>query len=390
MRFTTLLGGACAAVVALSGSVAAAAAECPCGFVGADCTEPGFVNGANKTELVAAGTLKHFPGANDTAAVCNAAHTYRCGLSGTDTAKCFCRSGWTGPTCEEMVDVLEYSLVVGGFLLPLAFFALSVWLVRRYDARTGNKAWSFAPQALTDGMAGKHVLLVYRVVIFVFAFATLLRDLIYWGRPERSFQFFTIWTFTLLIVLFGIGSALSALACFTEYPHGRTKLNRIERVFYVMVQVELPTTFLIALIVWMVLFPASQANGTPEDFVNFGSLVMHGANVPMMLGEFALNGMRFRRIHLAFSVMWGCLYLLFTMTIAAVRDGQGMPETPPYAFLTASTPLLAVWVCGLLFVISLFFTLTYQLNRCKRVRHVIADADDDIKSGKLVATPAEP
>ncbi len=109
-----------------------------------------------------AGTLKHFPGANDTAAVCNAARTFRCGLSGTNTAKCFCRSGWTGPTCEEMVDVLEYSLVLGGFLLPLAFFALSVWLVRRYDARTGNKAWSFAPQALTDGVAGKHGLLVYR------------------------------------------------------------------------------------------------------------------------------------------------------------------------------------------------------------------------------------
>jgi hypothetical protein len=276
--------------------------------------------------------------------------------------------------------------------LPLSFLLLSAWLLRRYDARTNNKAWSFAPQALTDGVAGKHVLLVYRGAIFIFSAATLVYELNFWGRPDRSFQFFTNWTFTLLVVLFGIGFGLSALACFTEYPHGRTELNRVERIFYVMVQVELPTTFLIALVVWMVLFPASQANGTPEDFINFGSIVMHGANVPIMLIEFALNGMRFRRIHLAFAVMWGCIYLLFTMTIAAVRNGLDLAERPPYAFLSASTPLLAVWVSGLLFVICVFFALTYQLNRCKRARHVVADDDDDdVKArdaGKLVA-PAD-
>jgi hypothetical protein len=214
MRATALLSGACAAVVALSGSGSAAKVDdCPCGFVGANCSQPGFVNGAGETELVAAGgTIKNFPVADDPTATCNAANTYRCGVSGRDkdTAKCFCKPGFTGPLCDEMVDVLEYSLVLGGFLLPAFFFALSVWLVRRYDARMGNKAWSFGPQALTEGVAGKRVLLVYRGVVFLFSFSTLLNSMISAGRPDQQLQFFTFWNFILLVVLFGIGSALGA------------------------------------------------------------------------------------------------------------------------------------------------------------------------------------
>jgi preprotein translocase subunit SecY len=89
-----------------------------------------------------------------------------------------------------------------------------------------------------------------------------------------------------------------------------------------------------------------------------------------------MNGLLFRRAHVVFVIFWGALYLLVTYIIQAVRQGQHLNETPPYAFLTASSALLAAWVFGLLLVLLLFYTCTYQVNRLK-IRHSAEDLKED-------------
>jgi hypothetical protein len=64
--------------------------------------------------------------------------------------------------------------------------------------------------------------------------------------------------------------------------------------------------------------------------------------------------------------MWGALYVSFTLTVSAVRNSLDLSEQPIYPFLTASSPLLTIWILGLCVVLVLFFAAAYQLNRCKR------------------------
>ncbi len=67
-----------------------------------------------------------------------------------------------------------------------------------------------------------------------------------------------------------------------------------------------------------------------------------------------------------FAVMWGALYVSFTLSVSAVRNSLSLPEQSIYPFLTASSSMLAAWILALLIVLVLFYTAAYQLNRCKR------------------------
>jgi hypothetical protein len=182
--------------------------------------------------------------------------------------------------------------------------------------------------------------------------------------------------FTLFTFIFGLGSTLSALACFTDFHKGRSAPNFAEKLYYVLLEIETPATILIAAVFWAVLYPAAAANGNASALVNFVSLVEHAFNVPLIFTEFIMNGLLFRRAHLVFSLFWGAAYLIVTFIIQAVRQGQNLNETPPYAFLTASSALLSAWVVGLMLVLLLFFTCAYQVNRLK-VRHAAQDLKEE-------------
>ncbi len=143
-----------------------------------------------------------------------------------------------------------------------------------------------------------------------------------------------------------------------------------------LLEIETPATILIAAVVWGVLYPAAAANGNTSGLVNFVSLVEHAFNAPIIFTEFIMNGLLFRRAHLVFGLFWGAAYLIVTFIIQAVRQGQHLNETPPYAFLTASSALLAAWVVGLMLVLLLFFTCAYQVNRLK-IRHAAEDLKEE-------------
>ncbi len=73
-----------------------------------------------------------------------------------------------------------------------------------------------------------------------------------------------------------------------------------------------------------------------------------------------------------FGLFWGAAYVIVTSIIQAVRQGQNLNKTPPYAFLTASSALLPAWVVNLVLVLLLFFTCAYQVSRLK-IRHAAED-----------------
>ncbi len=61
--------------------------------------------------------------------------------------------------------------------------------------------------------------------------------------PGVSYQFFTLWNFTLFTFIFGLGSVLSLLACFKpDFRQGRSAPNFAEKLFYVLLEIETPTT----------------------------------------------------------------------------------------------------------------------------------------------------
>jgi hypothetical protein len=74
--------------------------------------------------------------------------------------------------------MLIWSLVLGGFVLPILIILLGALYLHRYDIRTNYKAWRFPPSATTQGRANKYVLLGYRVVVFVFSAFVLVYGLI--------------------------------------------------------------------------------------------------------------------------------------------------------------------------------------------------------------------
>lgn len=250
-----LAAAAVAAVVALGHGLEAG--NCPCGLVGLACNVTGWVN---SDDDVTATTVTAFPGGQ-----CSERGT--CVVVGS-AAKCRCESGFKGALCDEMVDVLELHLGLA-LALGLTLLVASAVLQLLHDKRTEYRDYAFSPSATTEGFASKRVLLAYRAVMALLGVGVLAQMLYANPYPDYLFRAYTVWNWTLLMCFFILGSYLSVRACSSDYySSGRTETNTAERIFYVMMQVELPNTVLIALVVWLVLLPGAAQNGMTEAVVN--------------------------------------------------------------------------------------------------------------------------
>jgi hypothetical protein len=251
-----LLAAAAVAAVVIRGQ-GLEAGNCSCGLVGLACDVPGWVNFDNE---VTPTPLTAFPGGQ-----CSDHGT--CVVVGS-AAKCRCDSGFKGALCDEMVDVLELHLGIA-LALGLTLLVSTAVLQLLHDKRTEYRDYSFVPSATTEGFASKRVLLAYRAVMALLGVGVLAQMLYANPRPDYLFRAYTVWNWTLLTCFFVLGSYLSVRACSSDYHSGgRTQTNTAERIFYVMMQVELPNTVLIALVVWLVLLPAAAQNGMTEAVVN--------------------------------------------------------------------------------------------------------------------------
>merc|ERR1712091_380979 len=101
-------------------------------------------------------------------------------------------------------------------------------------------------------------------------------------------------------------------------------------------EVELPMSILVGVVYWGLL-----AGGDPGA-ANFTSLIQHGINIAMIVGDFGLNGLHMSKIHIIFAVLFASLYLVVHYLVILVEYFQGFGARVSYGFLSVENIFVVV------------------------------------------------
>ncbi|KAF2315904.1 hypothetical protein GH714_040699 [Hevea brasiliensis] len=150
------------------------------------------------------------------------------------------------------------------------------------------------------------------------------------GRMEGDFEMKHMieWTFTLVTIYFGLGSFLSMRGCYLY--HKRVSGDKVDNV-----EMNAGAVMLTDCVFWFVIVPFFAI----KDY-HLTALVisMHSMNAILLLGDTALNCMRFPWFRIAYFYIWTITYLLFQWLVhACVRLWW------PYPFLDLSSPYAPLW-----------------------------------------------
>ncbi|CAA7402271.1 unnamed protein product [Spirodela intermedia] len=219
-------------------------------------------------------------------------------------------------------------------------------------------------------------LLGFRVLAFSVLSALLVVNLV--AQGGEMFYFYTQWTFALVTLYFGIGSLLSCYGCRKllgqpecKRPRGThpdaenpmyaapTSLENekiypmMERcdseeenlasplagfwahTFQIIFQVSGGAVMLTDCVFWLVIVPFLTAKDYSLDFFMSG---MHSMNAIFLLGDTALNSLRFPWFRISYFVLFTAVYVIFQWVIHA-----STPIWWPYPFLDLSSPYAPLW-----------------------------------------------
>uniref|UniRef100_A0A7N0VGC5 Uncharacterized protein n=1 Tax=Kalanchoe fedtschenkoi TaxID=63787 RepID=A0A7N0VGC5_KALFE len=220
-------------------------------------------------------------------------------------------------------------------------------------------------------------LLVYRLCAFIVLLAILISELRELG--VGSFYFYTQWTFALVTVYFGVGTAISIHGC--RLFRARLvpgKINRQSDVnrsayeavrqdadedenrsstkkgadthsassdqpttgflsysFQVIFQVAAGAAMLSDSVFWFLIYPFLLPSSFHLNLVVFS---MHFFNVAFLIGDAFLNRLRFPFFRLAYLALWTIIYVLFQWGAHACYSMWW-----PYPFLDLSSPYAPAW-----------------------------------------------
>ncbi|KAK8672532.1 hypothetical protein V6N13_110898 [Hibiscus sabdariffa] len=218
-------------------------------------------------------------------------------------------------------------------------------------------------------------LLGYRVIAFCLALATTVSKAITSGG--HIFYYYTQWTFTLVTIYFGFGTLLSIYGCYQHNkinscsfdvqhvridaeqgyltPLTNRKDTNVQRkalnpqescnvsqaagissyLFQVIFQMNAGAVMLTDLIYWCLIFPFL----TIADFtLNFMTVNLHTLNVILLLGDTALNSLRFPWFRISYFILWTGAYVIFQWVLHAFVSIWW-----PYPFLDLSSPTAPLW-----------------------------------------------
>lgn len=213
-------------------------------------------------------------------------------------------------------------------------------------------------------------LLGIRIIAFLYCLSIMIYDIVLWG--PFIFEYYTQWSFTLLIVYFGvaIGSSIKEMrresnaeksAVLSNNEHLLSAYRRPDEergsavdtsangpylspseaadvdgyVMQILYQVVLGAAFLTDLVYWIFIFPS-------YSFVDVIEMSMHGVNLVVLLADLALNNMVFHVFRGSYFFIYTAVFIFFSWTIHALGEKQW-----PYSFLDVSVKLAPLWYFSL-------------------------------------------
>ncbi|KAL4333137.1 hypothetical protein GQ457_07G017110 [Hibiscus cannabinus] len=224
-------------------------------------------------------------------------------------------------------------------------------------------------------------LLGFRVFAFFILLLLLIASVVIDGGA--IFFFYTQWTFTLVTIYFGFGSAISIYGCRKHYrktdgyradyvsldseqgtyvpptigeiadgssnhskhydPHEATYHPPIAGpwmyAFQIIYQICAGAVMLTDTVFWLILYPFL----TPKDQgLNFMIVSMHSINAVFLIGDTILNCMRFPLFRIAYFILWTGAFVVFQWIIHACVDLWW-----PYPFLDMSSTYAPLWYLGI-------------------------------------------
>ncbi|KAL1824629.1 hypothetical protein DCAR_0312711 [Daucus carota subsp. sativus] len=219
-------------------------------------------------------------------------------------------------------------------------------------------------------------LMTYRIIAFCLILTALIVDIAVQG--QSMFHYYTQWTFTLVAIYFGYGSLLSIHGCFqhhksrTVYKFNNNEadaekgpyaslacgetLNGVQEkkaqnyqekyyvfrtaldcghAFQVMFQMTAGAVMLTDFVYWCIIFPFLTA----KDYkLSFLTVVEHSLNAILILGDTALNGMRFPWFRISYFVLLTGVYVIFEWIVHAYVSMWW-----PYPILDLSQQYAPLW-----------------------------------------------
>ncbi|KAF3437013.1 hypothetical protein FNV43_RR19766 [Rhamnella rubrinervis] len=223
-------------------------------------------------------------------------------------------------------------------------------------------------------------LLAFRVVAFIVLLVLLI--ITAFADGGAIFYFYTQWTFTLITVYFGLGSVLSMRGCYLHHKkasgekvdnvevdteqgsyvtpvhgeipntsntekslgpnvehHARQPAGFSGYVFQIIFQMNAGAVILTDCVFWFIIVPFL----TIKDYdLNFLIVNMHTINAVFLLGETALNCLRFPWFRIGYFFMWTVIYVIFQWIVHAC-----VKLWWPYPFLDLSSPYAPLCVLKL-------------------------------------------
>ncbi|KAG8378862.1 hypothetical protein BUALT_Bualt07G0028800 [Buddleja alternifolia] len=208
-------------------------------------------------------------------------------------------------------------------------------------------------------------LLGFRVFAFFVLILMLILNVVVDGGS--IFYFYTQWTFALITIYFGLGSLLSMHGCYRYSRKGGAAHFDTERgsstsaqnsratkggafnqehlfrqkagfwgyVFQIIFQMNAGAVMLTDTVFWFIIVPFLAI----KDYnLNFLIINMHSINAVFLLGDTALNSLRFPWFRIGYFFLWTSIYVIFLWIVHAC-----VALWWPYPFLDLSSSFAPLW-----------------------------------------------